>query len=128
MGMIPICPGLVGRREGIQERIARGDRALVYAYRTVGPRTVRLKDTVPMLDDVSTVTSSHQQDVISSCETYDARAPQHGRIRQLINNVEIERVALDSSGPVRSPAVTTSKGCRTLLAVIRGPGNVTTFA
>ena len=75
MGVIPVCPGLIGSCEGIQERIVGSDWALGNACSTVRPRTVRLKYTVPMLHDMNAKSRAHQQDVFSNLDTYDARAP-----------------------------------------------------
>ena len=115
MRVIPIRSGLIGGREGIQERISGGDWALVNAYRTIRPRTPLLKQTVPMLHDMSTKTSSYQRGVFSNCDTHDTRTPQHGRIRQLIDNVDVERVPLYSNRSVRPPSCDNNKQALTRL-------------
>ena len=115
MRVIPVCPSLIGNREGVQERIVGCYWALVNAYRTVRPRSLLLKQTMPMLHDMNAKSNANQQDVFSNRDTHDARTPQHGRIRQLIDNIDFECLSLCSSGPVRPP-----NGCKEMLKHLVG--------
>lgn len=75
VGVIPKCTGLVRNAKLVQERMARCDGALGDTSWSVRPRTSGLEKSVPM----------------------DASAAQHGGVRQGINDIQVEGVALPAS-------------------------------
>jgi hypothetical protein len=106
MTMVPECAGLVAlmqsqlakaivtertyRREGVKEGITRSNRTLRHESDSVRPAVIRLEETMPMLE--SWIDKEFQK--MLRQKTHDTGTEQHGLIRELVDNVEIELVAL----------------------------------
>ena len=90
MRMVPKRSCLIWGGKLIQKRFIRSDRALGDTNRTVRPTTSVLEQAMPMLID--------QRYWISCLKktTYNAGARLHRRVCQLIDHIQIERVALTS--------------------------------
>ena len=87
--MVPEGSGLAGSGELVQERMAWGYRALSDPRRTIRPSAACLEETMPMLQEPGerSINGGYSP-------TYNAGRAEHGRIRQLIDDVQRECVAL----------------------------------
>ena len=90
--VVPERACLVGHNKIVRERMVRRDRALAYERRAVRPDRVCLKDAVPVL-----VNRTVRQCMLTSGrrdEMYDGRAALHGVVAEMVDDVDLEAVAL----------------------------------